>query len=82
MFSTTDLLVGVDIHRRTNVVQVMSGDGQLLTSKMRVSNNRPGTVTDELFTMLPGHTFSFHYSSENLRLRFGGGYVNVRHEVA
>lgn len=26
--------------------------------------------------MLPGHTFSFHYSSENLRLRFGGGYVN------
>ena len=45
MFSTTDLLVGVDIHRRTNVVQVMAGNGQLLTSKMRVSNNRPGTAT-------------------------------------
>jgi len=45
MFSTTDLLVGVDIHRRTNVVQIMAGHGQLLTSKMRVPNNRPGTET-------------------------------------
>ena len=27
MFATTDLLVGVDVHRRTNVVQVMDGHG-------------------------------------------------------
>jgi transposase len=44
MFSTTDLLVGVDIHRRTNVVQVMDGAGQVLASPLRVANNRPGTA--------------------------------------
>ncbi len=44
MFSTTDLLVGVDIHRRTNVVQVMDGTGQLLSSQLRVANNRSGTA--------------------------------------
>ncbi len=44
MFSTTDLLVGVDIHRRTNVVQVMDGAGQILLSQLRVANNRSGTA--------------------------------------
>lgn len=44
MFSTTDLLVGVDIHRRTNVAQVMDGQGQFLTPPLRLSNNRPGTT--------------------------------------
>ncbi len=44
MFSTNDLLVGVDIHRRTNVVQVMNGAGRTLTSRLRVTNNRPGTA--------------------------------------
>lgn len=44
MFSTTDLLVGVDIHRRTNVVQVMDGTGQVLLSRHRVANNRTGTA--------------------------------------
>ena len=44
MFSTTDLLVGVDIHRRTNVVQVMDGTGQILSSCLRVANNRSGTA--------------------------------------
>lgn len=44
MFSTTDLLVGVDIHRRSNVVQVMDGTGQLLSSRLRLANNRSGTV--------------------------------------
>jgi hypothetical protein len=43
MFATTDLLVGVDIHRRTNVVQVTDGLGHLLTPVMRVPNNRSGT---------------------------------------
>lgn len=44
MFSTTDLLVGVDIHRRTNVAQVMDGQGQFLTSPLHLPNNRPGTT--------------------------------------
>lgn len=44
MFSTNDLLVGVDIHRRTNVIQVMDGSGQVLASRLRVANNRPGTA--------------------------------------
>lgn len=44
MFSTTDLLVGVDIHRRTNVVQVMDGTGQRLLTRLRVANNRSGTA--------------------------------------
>jgi transposase len=43
MFATDDLLVGVDIHRRTNVVQVMDGTGQALLGPVRVANNRPGT---------------------------------------
>jgi len=44
MFSTTDLLVGVDIHRHTNVVQVMDGTGQVLSPQLRVANNRSGTA--------------------------------------
>lgn len=44
MFSTTDLLVGVDIHRRTNVVQIMDGTGTVFASKLRVPNNRSGTA--------------------------------------
>ena len=44
MFATDDLLVGVDIHRRTNVMQVMNGAGEILTTPQRVANNRPGTA--------------------------------------
>lgn len=44
MFSQNALLVGVDIHRRTNVVQVMDGQGQVLTTALEVDNNRPGTA--------------------------------------
>jgi transposase len=45
MFATDDLLVGVDIHRRTNVVQVMDGAGEIMTGPQRVANNRSGTAT-------------------------------------
>ena len=45
MFATDDLLVGVDVHRRTNVVQVMNGRGEMLTRPQRVANNRFGTAT-------------------------------------
>jgi transposase len=44
MFSKNDLLVGVDVHRRTNVVQVMDGSGQMVSSCLRVANNRSGTA--------------------------------------
>ena len=44
MFATTDLLVGVDVHRRTNVIQVMNGRGEMLTKPQRVANNRSGTA--------------------------------------
>ena len=43
MFTTDDLLVGVDIHRRTNVVQVMNGAGDMISAPQRVANNRPST---------------------------------------
>lgn len=45
MFTPDALLVGVDIHRRTNVVQVMNGQGQPVTTKLRLANNRPGTTS-------------------------------------
>ena len=44
MFATDDLLVGVDVHRQTNVVQVMNGAGDILTKPQRLTNNRPGTA--------------------------------------
>ncbi|MBK8900992.1 MAG: IS110 family transposase [Anaerolineaceae bacterium] len=44
MFTTSDLLVGVDIHRRNNVVQVMNGVGDSLAKPQHVANNRPGTA--------------------------------------
>jgi len=37
------LLVGVDPHRKTNVVQLMDSQGQVLDPPFRVDNNRPGT---------------------------------------
>ena len=44
MFTTSDLLVGVDVHRRNNVVQVMNGIGASLAKPQHVANNRPGTA--------------------------------------
>ncbi len=46
MFATNDLLVGVDIHRRTNVVQVMDGAGDIIVlpagRKQSLWYRRPG----------------------------------------
>lgn len=44
MFATNDLRVGVDIHRRTNGVQVMNGAGVPITGPQRVANNHAGTA--------------------------------------
>lgn len=37
------LIVGIDPHRRQNVVQMMDNQGHLLDKAFRVDNNRPGT---------------------------------------
>jgi transposase len=44
MFTETDLIVGVDVHRRTNVTQVMDGAGQVIERPGRFANNRSGTT--------------------------------------
>ncbi|MDX1522293.1 MAG: IS110 family transposase [Anaerolineae bacterium] len=38
------LIVGVDPHRKRNVMQLMDSQGQVLGPPLRVANNRPGTV--------------------------------------
>ena len=40
---TKQLVVGVDPHRKKNVVQVMDSQGQILDRPFGVANNRPGT---------------------------------------
>jgi len=37
------LLVGVDVHRKTNTVCLMDGQGQEVAPRFTVENNRPGT---------------------------------------
>lgn len=39
---THPLLVGVDVHRKTNVIAMMDRQGQEVASDFRVANNRPG----------------------------------------
>jgi len=37
------LLIGVDLHRKTNTVCLMDSQGQEVSSRFTVDNNRPGT---------------------------------------
>jgi transposase len=37
------ILVGIDVHRKTNTVCAMDSQGQELTERFTVNNNRPGT---------------------------------------
>jgi len=37
------ILVGIDVHRKTNTVCAMDSQGQELTERFTVDNNRPGT---------------------------------------
>lgn len=67
MFTQDSLLIGVDIHRRTNVVQIMDGQGQVLTRTMRVDNNQPGTMRliEQLAeTARQGNFASIHLAAE------------------
>jgi transposase len=43
MNSDTTLFVGIDVHRRTNVAQMMDGQGQVVAN-LRFANNRTGTA--------------------------------------
>lgn len=38
------LIVGVDPHRKKNVMQLMDSQGQVIGVPLRVTNNRPGTA--------------------------------------
>ena len=40
---TNPVLVGIDVHRKTNTVCIMDSQGQELTERFTVDNNRPGT---------------------------------------
>lgn len=67
MFSNNTLLVGVDIHRRTNVVQVLNGQGQPLIDCLRVANNRRGTtaLSQQLAEVAQaGNVESIHLAAE------------------
>ncbi len=43
MFSNTALIVGVDVHQRTNVTLVMDGCGDVVNNHRSFANNRSGT---------------------------------------
>jgi len=38
------LLVGVDVHRKQNVLSLMNNDGEEISERLSVDNNRPGTM--------------------------------------
>lgn len=38
------LIVGIDPHRKKNVMQLMDSQGHVLGRPLRVANNRPGTA--------------------------------------
>lgn len=72
MFAVNDLLVGVDIHRRTNVVQVMNGAGDILTQPQRVANNRSGTAV--LINQLAGMAQSGNFRRIHIAAEATGNY--------
>jgi transposase len=62
-----NLIVGVDPHRKRNVMQLMDSQGELLGSPLRVDNNRPGTATfiDHLAEQMAGDEYeAIHIASE------------------
>jgi transposase len=72
MFAATDLLVGVDVHRRTNVVQVMDGQGQVLSPPLRLANSRAGTAA--LSTRLAEMAQAGHFNAVHIAAEATGNY--------
>ena len=67
MLPSDTLLVGVDVHRRRNVVQVMDERGQILTDKLSLANNRSGVeaLTKHLAKLAQaGNVGSIHIAVE------------------
>jgi transposase len=67
MFSDTALIVGVDVHRRTNVVLVMDGYGDVVDDHRCFANN--GLGTDHFAAYLnriaqSGHFHTIHVAAE------------------
>ena len=61
------LVVGVDPHRKRNVMQLMDGQGQVLGPPLRVQNNRVGTaafVAQVIEQMQQGDYDRLHIASE------------------
>jgi transposase len=61
------LIVGVDPHRKKNVMQLMDSQGQVLGAPLRVANNRPGTaafVEQVVEQMEQGPYEALHLASE------------------
>jgi len=62
-----NLIVGVDPHRKKNVMQLMDSQGQLLGVPLRVDNNRPGTtafIEHVVEQMQSGHYETIELASE------------------
>ena len=67
MLPSDTLLVGVDVHRRRNVVQVMDGHGHILVEHLNLANNRLGAeaLAGELAKLAEaGNVGSIHVAAE------------------
>ncbi len=64
---TNPLLVGVDVHRKTNTACGMNLQGQEVTSRFTVDNNRPGTqafVEEVAKQVVEGNFDAIHIAAE------------------
>jgi transposase len=60
MFSDTALIVGVDVHRRTNVMLVMDGHGDVVEDHRHFANNGTGTSRFTDYLALMAQSGGFH----------------------
>ena len=61
------ILVGIDVHRKTNTVCAMDSQGQELTERFTVDNNRPGTdeFVKQVASIMSDDSFdSIHIAAE------------------
>jgi len=68
----TDLLVGIDPHRRTNTAQLMDDAGQELGSAIKFANNQPGV--DDFIVQLIGETQTGEYDRLRIATEATGWY--------
>jgi hypothetical protein len=61
------LVVGIDPHRKKNVLQLMDSQGQELGPALRVDNNQPGTVAlvQQVVEQMCGD--NYNYTSMTIR---------------